>query len=179
MVTEVVQPVSQPYSTIAEAVDIGFGESGLAAKVATEGGAVLLKGLQGYIVVMLGAFIHRDAMYGRYQKQRAMFAALVEGNYFDAIFGQIQEGDLALFHGGLFFGGVYRLGEAAGAKKAYSDVAVLLRGNRNEHRFFVFLSQNTLPVMDGLGLAAMHLNLPRPKETLIAVPSLEKYLGRG
>ncbi|MBI2176337.1 hypothetical protein HYU40_03230 [Candidatus Woesearchaeota archaeon] len=178
--------VAEPYimqghlnSEIEDAVAAGFSESGLVGKLTSTGSESLIQGLKGYVVILLAAFTHRGAMYGRYQRERAKFAALAGDYYFDAVLGNIQTADLALFHGGLFFGGVYRREEAADAKKAYGDVAVLLRGNRDEHGFFVFLSRNTLPVMDGLGFTATHLRLPRPKETPIILPSLESYMGRG
>ncbi len=166
------------YSQIEEAVDTGFKESGLVKEMASQGGPRLVIGLRGYVAILLAAFTQKDAMYGRYQTERAKFAALLGNYYFDAILGQIHAGDLALFHGGLFFGGVYRQEEAADAQKAYHDVAKLLGANREERSFFDFLSRNSLQVMEGMTFVAAQLNLPQPKETRLRTPKLEAYFGR-
>ncbi len=165
------------YSEIEEAVEAGFKESGLEKSVLIAGGLPLILGLKGYVIVLLGGFMHRDAMYVKYQTQRAEFAALAGDYYFDAVLGHIQQGDLALFHGGLFFAGVYRQSEAAKAGEAYRNVFVLLRGARKERQFFDFMQAHTPEVMDGLSATALHLNIPRQRETLLYMPAVERYLG--
>ena len=164
------------YSEIKEAVEDGFKESGLEKSVLSAGGLPLILGLKGYVVVLLGGFMHRDAMYGRYQRERAEIAALVGDYYFDAVLGEIHAGDLALFYGGLFFSGVYMKEEASKAGKAYHDVSVLLQANRKEHHFFDFLQSSVPDVMRGLAATAGHLNIPRQKALSLYVPALEKML---
>ena len=57
-------------------------------------------------------------------------------------------------------------------------MAVLLRGNRSEHEFFVFLSGKTLDVMEGMVDVPEKLNLPTPKEFTLHTPAIDAYLRR-
>lgn len=168
--------ISELYSDIEQAVNSGFIESGLGGEVIRQEGAGFFFSLKSYAVILMEGFIHRDVMYERYQTQRACFAALVGDDYFDAVLGQIQAGDVALFHGGLFFGGVYMKAEARKAAKAYGDVAALLRGNRKSHHLFNFLHAAAPEVMEGLGAAAEYLNLPKKSNLTLYVPAFDRHL---
>lgn len=157
-------------STIANAVAAGFNETGLVAKI----GPGLLAGLRGYVTLMMSGFTHRGAMYERYQLERARLAALTGNSYFNATLGLIQAGDLSLFHGGLFFSGLHLQEEAARAVSSYLNVALLLRGNREEQRFFGFLHLHVPVIMEGLAATAQHMNIPRQRNVRIYFPEVER-----
>ena len=163
------------YSRIVAAVRDGFTEGGIAEKV--NRGETLVVGLRAYLTVVFGAFIAAEDMEAFYNRQRAKFAMLTGDNYNYAVQGLIQEGDRALFRG-LFLGGIYREEQANKAQAAYRGVTVLLRGSREHQVFFDILSNNVIILMEGLTSAANHLGLPRPANTQLYLPALERYLGR-
>lgn len=164
------------FSQIGVAVGSGFAESGLERTVTTAGGVALAAGLKAYVTVLLAAFTHREAMFERYEDERAQFGKLVDDYISNAVLRLIQQGDMALFNGGMLFSGIYRQKEAAVAGVAYHDVTVLLRRRGGERGFFSFLSGHVPQVMQGMALAAERLGIQHQRSTAFYTPAVERYL---
>ena len=173
-----IMQVKNAVPTFAEAVDTGFKTSGLEVSVLNTEGPTLIAGLKDYVIIMLEAFTNRGAMWERYQTARGTLAAMHGRYYFDAVLGQIQEGDLALFKGGLFFSGIHREHETKKAQHAYHNAAILLRGNREANGFFYFLQSNVPQVMEGLAVTGEQLRIPRQRVGLLYVPAMECMLSQ-